>query len=383
MHAIGVLGEALLAHEVATVAAVLWHVVQAELACTLVLIAELIVVAIAIGIAQGCRGAPVVVYSPCHGQDIVVLPEVVCSAVPQASVHLGIAFCLPCRGVVPVLYETLVQAVVSAQSHAVEVLVGLHSAIGIQAVVIVACRHSVPGLAGTFKVAQVPVFQHQATVLAQPCHTCRVTSALAMRAVQITVGSGLMIGSVHHPMLAQQTRGELASRAPCVVTAVTSRHLQHGLHLRQLRLHGNAASEGTVARRAAAHAALYLHASQQGGIGIHVGPEDALVFGRIERHAVQSDVHTASGTATHTHVHRTRAQSVLAPRHHTRGACKQVGQLLPACGELLQLHLADSAHGKGSTLGGTYRLYHNLTQLCHTDRVLLPLLGIGHARHTH
>ena len=84
-----------------------------------------------------------------------------------------------------------------------------------------------------------------------------------MRAMQVTVGLCLMIGTVHHPMLAQKTRGELATGTPCVVTAITARHLQHGVHLWQPCLHGNAASEGTVTIATAAHTTLNLHTAEQ------------------------------------------------------------------------------------------------------------------------
>ena len=324
MQTIGVLCQTLLAHEVRSVATILGHIVQSKLTCTLVLIAKLVIIAIAIGIAQGSRSAPAVVDAPSHGEYVVVLPEIVRCPVPQTTVALGISLRCPCRGIVPILYETLIKTIEPTQPHAIEVLVGAHTAIGIQAVVVITSHHTIPCLTCTLEITQVSIPEHQPAIFAQPCHTCRIVSALAVRAMQIAIRCGLIICSVHHPMLAEKTCGELSSHAPCVVHTITSRQLQHGGLLWQFRLHGYATAEGTITVATASHTALDLHTSEQRCIGVHIGPKDALVLGRVQWHTIQRYVHSASGTSSHTHVHGSCTQSVLAPRHYSRRTRKEV-----------------------------------------------------------
>ena len=57
-----------------------------------VLIAELLVVAIAVGVVQRGRSGPVLVDVPSRRQDVVVLPEVVGGLVPQRAIGKLIAF---------------------------------------------------------------------------------------------------------------------------------------------------------------------------------------------------------------------------------------------------------------------------------------------------
>ena len=123
---VGVLRHSLLAHEVCpldVVAVVVGHG-QSELR-KLVLRAELLVVAVAVGIVQRGRRGPVVTDVPRGRQDVVVLPEVVGRTVPVAAVGHLVALCGV--GAVVVDDHLLVERVVAAQSLVVHVLIGMYA----------------------------------------------------------------------------------------------------------------------------------------------------------------------------------------------------------------------------------------------------------------
>ena len=103
---------------------------------------------------------------------------------------------------------------------------------------------------------------------------------------------GLVIGTVEDQVVPQQTRGEVATQVIGVVGTVRGRQFATSLARGCFCLQRDGTAKGTVAIGRRTHAALNLHAVQQGGIAVHIGPEHALVLGRVEGHAVDGHVDT-------------------------------------------------------------------------------------------
>ena len=174
-------------------------------------------------------------------------------------------------------------------------------------------------------------------------------------------------------MLGEKTRGDRAAHVERVVGAIRGAHLSRRNERWSLRLQRHRATEGTVAIGRRAHAALYLHRAEQRGIGVHVGPEHALVLGRIQGHAVEGDVDARVAGTADAHVGGTGAQSVFAPCQHARRAREEEGQLLTRGGEALQFFPVDLGNGKRSILLGAHAAYYYFLQLLDGERVS----GIG------
>ena len=227
---VGILAQPFLAHPVGSLhsverVAVHVGIGQAQL-LDLVLWAEFIVVAVAVGVVQRGGGAPAFAQVPCTGQDVVVLPEVVGGFGPVGAVVHRVSLCLVVSA--GVLHEVavgigsqlFVERVVAPESHIVEVVVGLDarlSAVGAvhQAQVVVAGRHAVPCLSRLLEVADV--LESYAEVVADPRQSAIIAARASACAVYISVGVGLMIGTVDDEMVPQESRGERPSRVERVV----------------------------------------------------------------------------------------------------------------------------------------------------------------------
>ena len=160
--AVSVLLQSLLAHEVAlldvrTIGFGSRHAERREF----LVVAELVVVAVAMRVVQRCRGGPLVVDLPGQREDGAVLPEVVGGLVPIRSVRHPVALGA-LRGVAAI-HQVLVERVVFAEPSLIEVLVfeqaGAHASV--VPVEQVACVQSVPGLAHLLEVAEVLEADHE------------------------------------------------------------------------------------------------------------------------------------------------------------------------------------------------------------------------------
>ena len=108
-------------------------------------------------IVQRGRGAPPVIHLPCHGEDVVIVPEVIGGLLPQRAVgHLVARHDVL---TVTVYRKALVQTIVPAEAQAVHVLVGLHAVVAVQTVVVVTCGDAAPRLSGRLEAAYVLVTQ--------------------------------------------------------------------------------------------------------------------------------------------------------------------------------------------------------------------------------
>ena len=321
---------------------------------------------------QRGRRAPKVVDSPCQIQQVVVLAEIVGGLVPQRAV--GQAVTLGGPSAVPVGFETLVQTVVFAQSQAVHVGIGAHTVIGVHAVVVIACRHAVPCLPGLLIVANVLVAQFQRTVVVHIRQSAVITSALSTGSMHITVRAGVMIGAVQHPVISHQAGRELSAGIVSAIRAIGGANLCRRDKAGRGRAEHHASAKSAVAVGGGSHSALHLHAAQQCGIRIHVGPEHTLVLGRIQRHTVQCHIDAAVTRTTQAHVGGSRAQTVLAPCRHTRSAGQQEGKFLAGTRKLLHLFLPDTAHGKRRILLRFHSLHHNLTQFIQRNGIGFRLI---------
>ena len=216
-------------------------------------------------------------------------------------------------------------------------------------------------------------------------HAAVVAAAASLGAMQVTVGRSLVVGTVHDPVVAQQAGGELAAEVQRVVRAVRHRHLAAELLRRGGRREGHRAAEGSVAVGRRAHAALNLHRTEQRAVRVHVSPEDALVFGRVEGHTVERHIDARVGRTAYAHVRRTRAQSVLAPRQHARRLREEEGQLAARLGKLAKCFLLDVAHGIRCILLRPHAFYYDLLQLLHLGGVVqdAPILCTRRQRCLH
>ena len=286
---VSVLCKSLLAHEVGlfqrgTVCERI--VIQSEF-LQFVVQSELLVVAVAVGVVERGRGAPVVVDIPGCRQDVVILPEVVGGLVPQRAVGHGVALGdVVAVGVfhevaVGIVGQGFVEGVVFAESDFVKVFIvldaGLYPVGAIhQTHVVVARRNAVPGLSGLLEVSDILIADGELVV--NPSQSAIVRTGAAACAVDITVGVGLVVGTVEDQMVPKQTGGECTAHVERVVGTVGEVHLTAGFLRRRLRREGHRSAKGAVAIGTRSHAALNLHTAQQRTVGVHIGPEHGLVF---------------------------------------------------------------------------------------------------------
>ena len=186
-YAVCVLGEAFLTHEICTldVAAASIAGCHAKLG-EFVVEAELVIVAVAIGVVNGGGSGPVFVDVPRSREDVVVLPEVVSGLLPQAAVlHLITVSDIVAIGILGeialvVIGEGLIEGVILTQPYVIHILIGLDARIDAvcavhKAEVVVACGNTIPCLTSALEVAYV--FIAYLEVVIQPGNTAIVTAA--------------------------------------------------------------------------------------------------------------------------------------------------------------------------------------------------------------
>ncbi len=154
-----------------------------------------------------------------------------------------------------------------------------------------------------------------------------------------------------------------------VEASVCPRQFQAGLEGWCGRGESHRSAEGTISVGRCSDTSLNLDAAQQGSVGVHIGPKYGLVFGRVERHAIQCDVDSAARCAADAHVSCSRACTVLAPCEHAWRASKKERQLLPTLGEGFQFLTFDVGHGKWCVLGCADTLHNYLLHRLRGKRV--------------
>ena len=92
----------------------------------------------------------------------------------------------------------------------------------------------------------------------------------------------MMIGALEDEVVQEQACTEVAAHIISIIRTVGARYLKHRSERRCLGGEGYCAAECAIAIGAGTHTTLDLHIAQQGGITVHVGPEDALVLGTVE-----------------------------------------------------------------------------------------------------
>ena len=307
-------------------------------------------------------------------EDIVVLIEVVRCLLPVGTVrHLVAVGLVVAVGIldklsVLVRHEIFVQGVVFAQAVLVHVLVGADARARSprsvhEAEVVVACRHSAPGLSRLLEVADVLVAHLE--LLVQPGQSAIVGSCAAGRAMYETIRCSLVVGSVKDEMIEEQACRELGSCMIRAEAAIAARQLQARLERGSRRGQCHRTTKGTVSMGRCADTSLDLYATHEGGIGVHVGPEDGLVLRRVERDAVQRDVDTTACGAADTHIRCAHARAVLTPCEDARCVGEEERQLLSGLGESFQVLLLDVAYCERRILRRADALYdHFLHRLC-------------------
>ena len=181
-------------------------------------------------------------------------------------------------------------------------------------------------------------------------------------------------------MVPEQTRGKLAAHVVGVVRPRGHAQLARKPLRGRCRGQRHRAAEGSVAIRRGAHAALNLHRAEQRRIAVHVCPEHALVFGRVQRHAVERHVDARVAGSANAHIHGARAQPVLAPRQHARRLREEERQLASRFRECVQLLFPDVRHGERRVFLRPDALHHYLLQFFHRRGILL---GNRFRRHCH
>ena len=157
---------------------------------------------------------------PSSRKDIMVLPEVVGGAIPEATVvelvALGdiVAILVYQEITVFVIDEVFVERVVLSQAHIPEVGVGLDArvdAVGTihEAHVVIASCHAVPSLTGHLEVANVLVAELE--IVINICDATVIASAAAFGTMDETIGAGLMVGSVDDEMIPEKSCGSFGA----------------------------------------------------------------------------------------------------------------------------------------------------------------------------
>ena len=143
--------------------------------------------------------------------------------------------------------------------------------------------------------------------------------------MDIAVRGRLVQGAFEDEVVPQEACGETAADPPGAEGSVGTGEFRRGDEGRGLGAEGDRAAEGAVTVGGGADTALDLDASEEGGVGVHVGPEDGLVFRRIERHAVEGDVDAGSAGTADAQVTGAGPDAVLAPGEDPGGAGEERG----------------------------------------------------------
>ena len=194
--------------------------------------------------------------------------------------------------------------------------------------------NAVPRLSRLLKVSDVFVAKFEVSVSIVEGQAAVVASRTSVSAVYVAVGLRLVVRSVYHDMIGQQSGACFSTIDEGVVASSAEADFNRGLLFRQSGGEGDGSSEGSVAVGGSSHAALNFHIAQQGCIAVHIRPEHALVFRTIKTNAIKRDVDTASACTAQAHIGSSRTESVLAPCHDARRACKKEGQFPPTLGKL-------------------------------------------------
>ena len=167
--AIGVLGQPLLAHKVGTLYEIAVCIIEGETKLSKFRLAlELVVVAITIGVVYGKVVTPMVVGSPNSRKDIVVLIEIVGGLVPKTTITHGVRH----DGIVAlaVAHQSCCQDIELPETSSIHILIGIDTIAHQREVgVIVAGEHTIPCLAGLFKVADILVAHLE--IVSKPCQS--------------------------------------------------------------------------------------------------------------------------------------------------------------------------------------------------------------------
>ena len=301
-----------------------------------VVVAEFFVVAVAVGVVADGGEVPGGADFPCEAEEVVVLPEVVGGAGPIEIVGEAVAF----GGVGGAVDEhLLVEGVVLAEAFGAEVGVGLDAGLGaVGAVhdgeVVGAGGDAVPGLAGILVIPYE--FVTYGVVEAEPGEGGEVASGGAVGAVDVAVGDGLVPGAFEDEVVAEEAGGEAAAGAPGAEGPVGAGDFEGRDEGGGFGAEGDRAAEGPVTVGGGADAALDLDAAEEGGVGVHVGPEDGLVFGRIEGYAVEGNVDAGAACSADAHVAGAGADTVFAPGEDARGAGEELGEFPAGVGESVE-----------------------------------------------
>ncbi len=146
--------------------------------------------------------------------------------------------------------------------------------------------------------------------------------------MNITVRSGRVEGCVSDEMIAEQTCGHREAGVVRVVTSVGSVQLHIRIVGRGLCTKGHRTAERTVTVGGRTDTSLNLNTFQNGGVAVHIRPEDALVLRRVERNAIDRDIDSGIPRPSDTHISRTCTETVLAPGKHTRSRREQERKFL-------------------------------------------------------
>ena len=221
--AVSVLAEAFAADEIGLLDLVAIRILEVFQAVfdQLVMVAEFLVIAISAGVVRRDGKFPAVVYVPGEVQDMVGLPEIVGGARPQGAFGHAIALyeiapvIIVQDGIVLRAREHLIKGVEETQAGIAHILVGLYAVIGIQAVVVIAAGDAVPRLAGVLEIAEQLVGQLPAG--SEPAQAAEIAPGTPRSAVQVAVGSGLMVSPFEHEMAQEQAAGQASAPVGGVV----------------------------------------------------------------------------------------------------------------------------------------------------------------------
>ena len=106
-----------------------------------------------------------------------------------------------------------------------------------------------------------------------------------------------------------------------------------------------------------------LHASEERGVAVHIGPEDALVLRGVERNSVNRYIDSGVRSSADAQVAGTCAQSVVRPGEYAGSVGEEERQFLHAAGELLKLPALDPGDGERCALRGAGCTDHGFVEL--------------------
>ena len=198
--------------------------------------------------------------------------------------------------------------------------------------------------------------------------------------MDIAVRGGLVQCAFEDEMVPEEACGETAAGPPGAEGAESAGEFRRGDEGRGLGAEGDRAAECAVAVGGGTDAALDLDTPEERGVGVHISPEDGLVFRRIERHTVEGDVDAGAAGTADAHVTGAGPDAVLAPGEDAGGAGEKCGQFLSGVGEGFQGGAVDVGHGEGRVLGSANGADDHLLELLDEKRVgdvaLSGLLGV-------